>query len=462
MAKVRVQYVCANCGHITPRWVGRCPECGEWNTLQEESVGVVQRSPKRGGGQTTVKPLLAQPITALPEETETHLPTGLEEFDRVLGGGIVRGALVLIGGEPGVGKSTLMLQIAHRLAQHGTVLYITGEESIRQLRLRARRLQAEHPNLKVAAGNELESILALLESEQPLAAIIDSIQTLSTPAIEAVPGTVSQIRTCASALQQLAKAHEITLFLIGHVTKEGAIAGPKVLEHLVDTVLYFEGEPQGAFRILRATKNRFGATDEIGVFDLRAEGLVPVPNPSERLLAERAADAPGSVVFPALEGSRALLMEIQALTTPSFLNTPRRVITGLSYERVSLVLAVLEKRLGYRMIAHDVFVNVAGGLRLQEPAADLAVLVAVASAMRDQPLRPDLVVFGEVGLGGEVRGVPRMEARLREAARMGFRYALVPHSNLQRPHERLPLSAFPVRNAREAISMALAREEPSN
>jgi DNA repair protein RadA/Sms len=333
MAKVRVQYVCANCGHITPRWVGRCPECGEWNTLQEESVGVVQRSPKRGGGQTTVKPLLAQPITALPEETETHLPTGLEEFDRVLGGGIVRGALVLIGGEPGVGKSTLMLQIAHRFAQHGTVLYITGEESIRQLRLRARRLQAEHPNLKVAAENELESILALLESEQPLAAIIDSIQTLSTPAIEAVPGTVSQIRTCASALQQLAKAHEITLFLIGHATKEGAIAGSKVLEHLMDTVLYFEGEPQGAFRILRATKNRFGATDEIGVFDLRAEGLVPVPNPSERLLAERAADAPSSVVFSALEGSRALLMEIQALTTPSFLNTPRRVIIPIALSK---------------------------------------------------------------------------------------------------------------------------------
>ncbi len=458
MPKARMQYVCVRCGYTAPRWVGRCPECGEWNTLQEEVVGVVERASKRGGGQTVVKPLLAQPIIALPEETEAHLPTGLDEFDRVVGGGIVRGALVLIGGEPGVGKSTLMLQIAHLLAQHGTVLYITGEESIRQLRLRARRLRTEHPNLKVAAGTELESILALLESELPLAAVIDSIQTLYTPAIEAVPGTVSQIRTCANALQQLAKAHEITLFLIGHVTKEGAIAGPKVLEHLVDTVLYFEGEPQGAFRILRATKNRFGATDEIGVFDLRTEGLVAVPNPSELLLSERAVDSPGSVVFPALEGSRALLMEIQALTTPSFLNTPRRVITGLPYERVSLILAVLEKRLGYRMISHDVFVNVAGGLRIQEPAADLAVLIAVASAMRDKPLRPDLVVFGEVGLGGEVRGVPRMEARLREAARMGFRYALVPQSNLQRPHEKLPMSAFPVRHAREAIRMALSFE----
>jgi DNA repair protein RadA/Sms len=459
MPKARTQYVCSYCGYTSPRWVGRCPECGEWNTLQEEAVGVVERAARRGGGQVAVAPLTAQSITALPDAEEAHLPTGLEEFDRVLGGGIVRGALILIGGEPGVGKSTLMLQIAHLLAAHGTVLYITGEESPRQLRMRAQRLHTTHPNLKVAAGTELESILALLETERPLAAVIDSIQTLYTPTLEAVPGTVSQVRTCASALQQLAKAHEITLFLIGHVTKEGAIAGPKVLEHLVDTVLYFEGAAQGGFRILRATKNRFGATDEIGVFDLRTEGLVAVPNPSELLLAERVADVPGTVVFPALEGSRALLMEIQALTTPSFLNTPRRVITGLPYERVSLVLSVLEKRLGYRMISHDVFVNVAGGVRVQEPAADLAVLVAVASAMRDRSLRPDLVVFGEVGLGGEVRGVPRLEARLREAARMGFRYALVPKSNLQRPHERLSLSTFPVRHAREAIQMALTASE---
>ncbi|CUU00937.1 MAG: DNA repair protein RadA [Fimbriimonadales bacterium] len=455
MPRVRTHYVCSVCGYTTPRWVGRCSECGEWNTLQEETQNVVKHAPKRGGSTQVVAPVRAYTIEDLPTETETRLPTGIAEFDRVLGGGVVPGSLTLIGGEPGIGKSTLMLQVANALAKHGTVLYITGEESLRQVRMRAVRLHATHPNLKVATGAELEPILSLLETEQPLCAIIDSIQTLYTPQLEGIAGTVSQIRTCAGALQRLAKEHEIALFLIGHVTKEGALAGPKVLEHLVDTVLYFEGDPQGLFRILRATKNRFGATDEIGVFDMRPEGLVAVPNPSERLLAERAEGAPGSVVFPALEGSRALLMEIQALTTPSFLNNPRRVITGLSYERVSLVLAVMEKRLGFRMIQHDVFVNVAGGMRVMEPAADLAILVAVASAMRNQPVRPDLVLFGEVGLGGEVRGVPHMEARLQEAARLGFRYALVPQSNLQRPHERLPLTTLPVRTAQEAIRMAL-------
>lgn len=455
MAKTRTQYVCAVCGYTAPRWVGRCPECGEWNTLQEETVNTVKLAPKRGGTAQAVAPLRTYAVRDLPTDTETRLPTGIPEFDRVLGGGVVLGALTLIGGEPGIGKSTLMLQVAHALAMHGTVLYITGEESLRQVRMRALRLHTTHPNLKIAAGAELPAILAVLESEQPLCAILDSIQTLYTPELEAIAGTVSQIRTCAGALQRIAKEREIALFLIGHVTKEGALAGPKVLEHLVDTVLYFEGDPQGLFRILRATKNRFGATDEIGVFDMRPEGLVAVPNPSERLLAERAEGTPGSVVFPALEGSRALLMEIQALTTPSFLNTPRRVITGLTYERVSLVLAVMEKRLGFRMIQHDVFVNVAGGMRLSEPASDLAVLVAVASAMRNQPVRPDLVLFGEVGLGGEVRGVPHLEARLQESARLGFRYALVPQSNLQRRHERLPLSALPVRSAQQAIQMAL-------
>ncbi len=456
MPKARVQYICSECGYSSPRWVGRCPECSAWNSMQEEVVGVVKPSAKRGGAPTPVSALQSHALSELPEETETHLPTGISEFDRVLGGGVVPGAITLVGGEPGIGKSTLMLQVAHALTRYGTVLYITGEESLRQLRMRAVRLHASHPNLRVTSGAELEPIVALLQSQTPVAGVVDSIQTLYTPELDAPPGTVSQVRTCAVALQRLAKEQEIALFLIGHVTKEGAIAGPKVLEHLVDTVLYFEGDPQGLFRILRATKNRFGATDEIGVFDMQAEGLVPVPNPSERLLAERAGDAPGSVVFPALEGSRALLMEIQALTTPSFLNNPRRVITGLSYERVSLVLAVMEKRLGFRLIQHDVFVNVPGGLRVYEPASDLAVMVAVASAMRGQSVRPDLVVFGEVGLAGEVRGVPRLETRLQEASRLGFRYAIVPVSNLQRPHARLPMSALPARTAQQAIELALS------
>lgn len=456
MPRARVQYVCSECGYSAPRWMGQCPECGAWNTLQEEATAPVRAGATRVATRPAQPAVRAHPIDRLSEITETRLPTGIGEFDRVLGGGVVPGSLVLLGGEPGIGKSTLLLQAAHGLTQHGKVLYITGEESLRQLQMRARRLHTLSPNLQAAATAELETVLGLLHTERPTVAVIDSIQTLYTTQIDAPPGTVSQVRTCATALQQVAKEQEIALFLIGHVTKEGAIAGPKVLEHLVDVVLYFEGDPQGLFRVLRASKNRFGATDEVGVFDMQAEGLVPVPNPSERLLAERAGDAPGSVVFPLLEGSRAMLVEIQALTTPSFLNTPRRVISGLSYERVSLILAVMEKRLGFRMLSHDVFVNVAGGVRVFEPAADLAVLVAIASAMRNRPLRPDLVVFGEVGLGGEVRSVPRLEARLQEAARLGFQYALVPRGNLQRPHERLPLSTLPARTAQEAVGLALA------
>jgi len=464
MARARSQYVCTACGYATPRWMGQCPECGAWNTLQEEVVaptrgaGASARERARSPSAATVQ---AQPLAQLSDTAETRLPTGIDEFDRVLGGGVVPGSLILLGGEPGVGKSTLLLQAAQGLTQHGAVLYLTGEESLRQLQMRARRLRTLSPNLHAAATAELETVLHLIETTQPVVAVIDSVQTLYTAQIDNPPGTVAQVRACATALQQVAKEQEVALFLIGHVTKEGAIAGPKVLEHLVDVVLYFEGDPQGLFRVLRASKNRFGATDEVGVFDMQAEGLVPVPNPSERLLAERATDAPGSVVFPLLEGSRAMLVEIQSLTTPSFLNTPRRVITGLSYERVSLVLAVMEKRLGFRMLSHDVFVNAAGGVRVFEPAADLAVLSAVASAMRNRPLRPDLVVFGEVGLGGEVRGVPRMEARLQEAARLGFRHAIVPRSNLQRPHERLPLTALPARTAQEAVGLALGapREE---
>jgi DNA repair protein RadA/Sms len=458
MPRARSQYVCTACGYATPRWMGQCPECGAWNTLQEEVVAPSPRPVSRQAATRPAAALAAQPLVALSETAETRLPTGISEFDRVLGGGVVPGSLLLLGGEPGIGKSTLLLQAAHGLSQHGKVLYLTGEESLRQLQMRARRLRTLSPNLHAAATAELEAALHLIRTEQPVVAVIDSIQTLYTPQMDNPPGTVSQVRACATALQQVAKEQEIALFLIGHVTKEGAIAGPKVLEHLVDVVLYFEGDPQGLFRVLRATKNRFGATDEVGVFDMHAEGLVPVPNPSERLLAERATDVPGSVVFPLLEGSRAMLVEIQALTTPSFLNTPRRVITGLSYERVSLILAVMEKRLGFRMLSHDVFVNVAGGVRVFEPAADLAVLVAVASAMRNRPLRPDLVVLGEVGLGGEVRSVPRLEARLQEAARLGFKHAIVPRSNLQRPHGRLPLTALPARTAQEAVGLALGAE----
>ena len=326
MARARSQYVCTACGYATPRWMGQCPECGAWNTLQEEVVaatrgaGASARERARSPSAATVQ---AQPLAQLSDTAETRLPTGIDEFDRVLGGGVVPGSLILLGGEPGIGKSTLLLQAAQGLTQHGAVLYLTGEESLRQLQMRARRLRTLSPNLHAAATAELETALHLIETTQPVVAVIDSVQTLYTAQIDNPPSTVAQVRACATALQQVAKAQEVALFLIGHVTKEGAIAGPKVLEHLVDVVLYFEGDPQGLFRVLRASKNRFGATDEVGVFDMQAEGLVPVPNPSERLLAERATDAPGSVVFPLLEGSRAMLVEIQSLTTPSFLKIGR-------------------------------------------------------------------------------------------------------------------------------------------
>lgn len=466
MPKLTTHYVCSNCGHTTPKWVGKCPACSEWNTMQEEvlmpAAGSGTKAAARRAKAGVATP--AKSITTVETHSEPRLKTGLDEFDRVLGGGVVRGSIVLVGGEPGVGKSTLLTQVADQLAHTGTVLYISGEESSRQIRLRADRLGLTHPkkthvqNLKVATETELENVLALLQVEQPVAAVIDSVQTLYTESLDSSPGTVTQIRTCATALQRSAKENEIATFLIGHVTKEGSIAGPKVLEHLVDTVLYFEGDLQGAFRVLRSTKNRFGATDEIGVFDMRSEGLVPVPNPSEVLLAERSENAPGSVVFPTLEGSRSLLVEVQALATPSFLNSPRRVITGLSYDRVSLVLAVMEKRLGYRLATHDVFVNVAGGMRVMEPASDLTVLIAVGSVMRDSPVLPGLVVFGEVGLGGEVRSVPRLEARLREAARMGFKHALVPKGSLQQAHKSLPMTAIPVRHVREALDAALQKD----
>lgn len=460
MAKISTRYVCSQCAYATPKWVGKCPQCGAWDTFQEEVVLPKESASAKSGLKSAVRPGVAKRLTEIESRDEPRLQTHIEEFDRVLGGGVVKGSIVLVGGEPGVGKSTLMMQAADALAQSGTTLYVSGEESARQIKLRADRLGipkpgAEHAELKLAIETELENALAILEIEQPKAAIIDSIQSLYTSALDSAPGSVTQIRACATALQRIAKEQEIAVLLVGHVTKEGSIAGPKVLEHLVDTVLYFEGDLQGAFRILRSTKNRFGSTDEVGVFDMRSDGLIPVPNPSELLLAERSDNAPGSVIFPALEGSRSLLMEVQALTTPSFLNSPRRVITGLSFDRTNLVLAVMEKRLGFRMATHDVFVNVAGGMRVMEPAADLAILVATASVMRDKPVLEHTVVFGEVGLAGEVRGVPRLEARLREAARMGFQRALAPKSSLQAARGKLPLTVMPVKHVKEAIEIAL-------
>ncbi|MCS6951009.1 MAG: DNA repair protein RadA, partial [bacterium] len=409
----------------SPKWMGRCPECGTWDSLVEEVVAPAPKRPR------TVEPAAATsgPLVRLQEvsaEASPRFSTGVGELDRVLGGGIVPGSVVLLGGDPGVGKSTLLTQVADFLSHEYRVLYVSGEESAQQMRLRAQRLGATGANLYVLAETRLEAILAHAHSLQPALLIVDSIQTTQTDQLESAPGTIAQVRACGVALQRLAKEEGVAVFLVGHVTKEGALAGPKALEHLVDTVLTFEGDPHLNYRILRATKNRFGSTDEVALFEMREGGLVAVQNPSEWLLSERATHSPGSVVTAVMEGTRPLLVEVQALVTHSYLSQPRRQVTGLDYSRVSIVLAVLEKRAGLRLSDKDVFVNVAGGIYVREPAADLAVALAVVSSLKDRPLPPDLLVFGELGLAGEVRCVVHTEQRVREAQRLGFSRVMLP------------------------------------
>lgn len=425
MPKPASRFVCQQCGYESPRWMGRCPECGEWSSLVEE---VVASLPKRSRTKEVavasgVEPMLLSEVSL---EATPRLSTGIGELDRVLGGGIVPGSLVLLGGDPGVGKSTLLTQVADFLSQEHPVLYVSGEESAQQIRMRAQRLGVTGRALYVLAETRLEAILAHAQRLQPVLMVVDSVQTTQTDQLESAPGTVAQVRACGVALQRLAKEGGVAVFLVGHVTKEGALAGPKALEHLVDTVLTFEGDPHLNYRILRATKNRFGSTDEVALFEMREQGLVAVQNPSEWLLSERASHSPGSVVTAVVEGTRPLLVEVQALVTHSYLSQPRRQVTGLDYSRVSMVLAVLEKRAGVRLSDKDVFVNVAGGIYVREPAADLAVALAVVSSLKDRPLPPDLVAFGELGLAGEVRSVVHTEQRVREAQRLGFARVMLP------------------------------------
>ncbi|GIV19970.1 MAG: DNA repair protein RadA [Armatimonadota bacterium] len=424
MPRAISRYVCQQCGHESPRWMGRCPECGEWNSLVEEVVAPI---PKRSSArQAPVGGAQPVRLTEVSVEALPRLSTGMEEMDRVLGGGIVPGSLVLLGGDPGVGKSTLLTQVADILSHEQTVLYVSGEESAHQIKLRAKRLGVTGANLYVLAETHLEAILGHIHSLQPALVIVDSIQTTQVGELESAPGTVAQVRACGVALQRVAKEQGIAVFLVGHVTKEGALAGPKALEHLVDTVLTFEGDPHLNYRILRATKNRFGSTDEVALFEMREQGLVAVQNPSEWLLSERASHSPGSVVTAIMEGTRPLLVEVQALVTHSYLSQPRRQVTGLDYNRVNMVLAVLEKRAGMRLSDKDVFVNAAGGIFIREPSADLAVALAVVSSLKDRPLPPDMVVFGELGLAGEVRSVIHTEQRVREAQRLGFSRVMLP------------------------------------
>ena len=428
MAKAKSIHVCSACGYESPRWYGRCPACEAWNSLEEtmaaSSEALPRQKEKKQRGGTGAQVLSIRDIEA---DDQMHQPTGMEELDRVLGGGIVEGSLTLLGGEPGVGKSTLLLQICSKLAQAGkTVLYISGEESARQIKLRAKRVGAGHEGLLVLAENAMDEIEDKLEKTAPDLVIVDSIQTMYRPEMASAPGSVSQVRECASLFMRYAKTNGCAIFLVGHVTKDGSIAGPRVLEHLVDVVLYFEGDYQREYRLLRAVKNRYGSVNELGIFEMTGEGMRAVDGASELLLSQRAKDASGSVVFCGMEGTRPVLMDIQALVAQSFYSSPKRTVNGMDQGRVALLLAVLEKRAGLRLYNQDVYLNVAGGMSLNEPAADLAVCLAVASSLWDSALPMDLAAMGEVGLAGEVRSIPQLERRMAECKRLGFTKIMCP------------------------------------
>jgi len=448
-------YRCQACGFQTGKWYGRCPDCSAFNTMVEERT-----APSREGGFGRRRVAGAAPVPVAPRRLADvtvgdadRITTGIAELDRVLGGGVVAGSLVLIGGDPGIGKSTLILQASRALAEAaGPVLYVSGEESAAQVKLRADRLGLGAPELFLLAETALEVIEGQVATLRPRVLVVDSIQTVYLGDLESAPGSVSQVRECGGRLMLLAKQGGLAIFLLGHVTKDGALAGPRVLEHLVDTVLYFEGERHATYRVLRAVKNRFGSTNEIGVFEMTDRGLSEVRNPSAVFLAERPVGAPGSVIVAALEGTRPLLLELQALVTPAHFGTPRRTVLGADYNRVCLLLAILEKRAGLPLQNQDVFVNVAGGARCQEPAADLGLAVAAASSYLERPLAPDVVVLGEVGLTGEVRAVGGLEPRLREAAALGFQAAVVPRSSLV-PGTHHPLTVTGVGTLDEAIGL---------
>ena len=421
-AAPKTAFVCQQCGNDFPKWVGRCPGCSGWNTLVEERVVAPQKG-RSGPGRAPREPIA---LDSVPNDAEERIPTGIGEFDRVLGGGIVRGSLVLLGGDPGIGKSSLLMQASSSLAARGTVLYVSGEESAAQVKLRARRFGIEGGNILVLAETDLGSVIEAIRRVKPIFCVIDSIQTMSSDIIGSAAGGVSQLRECAARLLEVAKGDDVPIFLVGHVTKEGNVAGPRVLEHIVDAVLYLEGERFHAFRVLRGSKNRFGSTDEVGVFEMGENGLREVMNPSEVFLEERSRGVAGSVIVPTIEGTRPLLVEIQALVTPTTFGLPRRTVNGVDPQRIALLLAVLTKRAGLSSGQHDVYVNLVGGLRIREPATDLGVAVAVASALRDTPADPRTVFLGELGLGGELRRVQRLSARLKEAERLGFERAIVP------------------------------------
>ena len=449
--KSKTVFVCTECGFEAPRWSGKCPSCGEWNTMEETVTSTAPAaSPATVLGRTR-----PQKLREIDPQGEARCSTGMKELDRVLGGGIVRGALMLIGGDPGIGKSTLLLQICQHIGETRHILYVSGEESASQIKLRADRLNVATENLSLLCETDVGTILAAMQAEAPDLVIIDSIQTMCLAEVSSSPGSVTQVRECTAAIMRAAKASDTPVFVVGHVNKDGAIAGPKVMEHIVDCVLYFEGDRNSSYRMLRCAKNRYGSTNEIGVFEMRDRGLCEVENPSLMLLSGRPKNVSGTCVACTIEGTRPLLAEVQGLVTPTGFGNPRRMSTGFDFNRLALLLAVLEKRAGYFFANLDAYLNVVGGLRLDEPAADLPVALALVSSLKDTAVNEGVVAFGEVGLAGEIRSVSHCETRIGEAARLGFSRVIVPQHNLKSLAPRRDIEIVGVRDVREAYEAAL-------
>lgn len=455
MAKAKSVFVCSECGAQVPKWQGKCNNCGNWDTFVEEIVG--GDLPAMASVSKSTKPAKAVTLSEITADKESRYKTGLKELDRVLGGGIVKGSLVLLSGDPGIGKSTLILQMCEYLGKTLNVLYVSGEESKRQLKLRAERLQVTTENLNVLTETDVETVTSYIYETKPDIVMIDSIQTMSLSAISSVPGSVAQVRECTNAYLHTAKSLDIPIIVVGHVNKDGAIAGPKVLEHIVDAVLYFEGEKNLTYRVLRAVKNRFGSTNEIGVFEMYDKGLKQVQNPSAMLISGRPKNVSGTCVACVLEGTRPVLAEVQGLVTQTGFGNPRRMSTGFDYNRLSLLLAVLEKRVGFHFSAFDAYVNIVGGLKLAEPAVDLPVVLALISSMKDTVLREDVIAFGEIGLAGEVRTVINAESRVLEAARLGFKRCIIPIHNLSGISEKAKsqIEVVGVRTIKKAFDAAV-------
>ncbi len=450
--KVKTKYVCTACGYESAKWMGKCPGCGDWNTLEEELIRNEKRAIYSSSPIPSAKPTRLSEVDVTDYQ---RFSCGIHELDRVLGGGIVRGSLILVGGDPGIGKSTLLLQLAGQLERQASLLYVSGEESEKQLKMRADRLQKESPSFLVLAETDITTIRATLENERPDVLIIDSIQTMYHPDISSAPGSVSQVREATLAFMRYAKETGTAVFIVGHVTKDGSIAGPKVLEHMVDCVLYFEGERNQSYRVLRAVKNRFGSTNEIGVFEMTDGGLKQVENPSMMLLEGRPEQAAGSAVVCTMEGTRPMLTEIQALVCPTSFGMPRRMATGMDYNRVNLMIAVLEKRVGLNLQNQDAYVNIVGGIRLDEPAVDLPLALAIASAFRNKPIDNSFVAIGEIGLTGELRAVNQMDRRLAEVVKLGFKACIIPQANVKSLRVPEGLRILPAKTLTDALGFIL-------